>query len=62
MKDIAKNISQMKPNIFFRMQNPIIMNLFIRTQTEALGGTHCDYWYVGDKSPVLKEYEGLKKI
>lgn len=34
----------------------------IRTQTEALGGTHCDYWYVGDKSPVLKEYEGLKKI
>ena len=34
----------------------------IRTETEILGGDCCDYWYVGDKSPVLKEYEGLKKI
>ena len=21
----------------------------IRTQTEILGGTYCDYWYVGDR-------------
>ena len=34
----------------------------IRTQTEALGGDHCDYWYVGDKSPALEEYEGLEQI
>ncbi len=34
----------------------------IRTQTEALGGDCCDYWYVGDKSPVLEEYRGLKQI
>lgn len=29
---------------------------------EALGGDRCDYWYVGDRSPVLKEYEGLREI
>ncbi len=34
----------------------------IRTQTEALGGEYCDYWYVGDESPVLKEYENLEQI
>lgn len=34
----------------------------IRTQTEALGGEYCDYWYVGDESPVLKEYQNLKQI
>lgn len=34
----------------------------IRTQTEALGGSCCDYWYVGDKSPVLDRYAGLKQI
>ena len=34
----------------------------IRTQTEALGGSCCDYWYVGDKSPALAEYEDLKQI
>ena len=34
----------------------------IRTQTEALGGNCCDYWYVGDKSPVLDRYAGLKQI
>lgn len=34
----------------------------IRTKTEALGGDCCDYWYVGDRSPVLKEYEGLREI
>ena len=34
----------------------------IRTQTEALGGDHCDYWYVGDKSPVLEQYKDLKEI
>lgn len=34
----------------------------IRTQTEALGGDHCDYWYVGDESPVLTEYQDLEQI
>ena len=34
----------------------------IRTQTEALGGEYCDYWYVGDKSPVLEQYKDLKQI
>ena len=34
----------------------------IRTKTEALGGDCCDYWYVGDKSPVLDEYKDLKEI
>lgn len=34
----------------------------IRTQTEALGGAYCDYWYVGDESPVLEQYKDLKSI
>lgn len=34
----------------------------IRTQTEALGGDHCDYWYVGNESPVLKGYRDLEQI
>ena len=34
----------------------------IRTQTEALGGVCCDYWYVGDESPVLREYQDLPQI
>ena len=34
----------------------------IRTQTEALGGACCDYWYVGDKSPVLEKYKNLEQI
>ncbi len=34
----------------------------IRTQTEALGGTCCDYWYVGDESPVLEHYKDLEQI
>ena len=34
----------------------------IRTQTEALGGDHCDYWYVGDESPALEQYKDLEKI
>ena len=34
----------------------------IRTQTEALGGACCDYWYVGDQSPTLEAYRDLKKI
>lgn len=34
----------------------------IRTQTEALGGDCCDYWYVGDKSPVLEQYQDLERI
>ena len=34
----------------------------IRTQTEALGGDFCDYWYVGDKSSALESYKDLKRI
>lgn len=34
----------------------------IRTQTEALGGSCCDYWYVGDKSPALEAYRNLEQI
>ena len=34
----------------------------IRTQTEALGGNCCDYWYVGDKSPALEAYKDLEQI
>lgn len=34
----------------------------IRTQTEALGGDCCDYWYVGDKSPALENYKDLKRL
>ena len=34
----------------------------IRTQTEALGGSCCDYWYVGDQSPALEPYRDLKRI
>lgn len=34
----------------------------IRTQTEALGGSCCDYWYVGDKSPVPEKYKDLERI
>lgn len=34
----------------------------IRPETEALGGTCCDCWYVGDQSPVLERYKDLEKI
>lgn len=34
----------------------------IRTQTEALGGSCCDYWYVGDKSPALEKYRDMEQI
>ena len=34
----------------------------IRTQTEALGGDCCDYWYVGDQSPALEQYKDLEQI
>ena len=34
----------------------------IRTQTEALGGEYCDYWYVGDQSPALEPYKNLPQI
>lgn len=34
----------------------------IRTQTEALGGDHCDCWYVGDQSPALESYKDLRQI
>ena len=34
----------------------------IRTQTEALGGDCCDYWYVGDKSKAAEEFRNLELI
>lgn len=34
----------------------------IRTRTEALGGSCCDYWYIGDKSPALADYKDLEQI
>ena len=34
----------------------------IRTQTEALCGDHCGYWYIDDKSPALEEYKELEQI
>lgn len=34
----------------------------IRKQTEILGGDYCDYWYVGDQSPVLEKYRDLPLI
>lgn len=34
----------------------------IRTQTETLGSSCCDYWYVGDQSPALEPYRDLKRI
>ena len=34
----------------------------IRPQTEALGGTCCDCWYVGDKSPAAEQYKDLEQI
>jgi hypothetical protein len=34
----------------------------LRRQTEILGGDCCDYWYVGDKSPAVSEYNGIEKI
>lgn len=33
-----------------------------RMDGEVLGRDCCDYWYVGDRSPVLKDYEGLREI
>ncbi len=33
-----------------------------RMDGEVLGRNCCDYWYVGDRSPVLKDYEGLREI
>ena len=40
----------------------VLHTKLIRTQTEALGGNCCDYWYVGDESLVLENYKNLKQI
>ena len=40
----------------------VLHTRLIRTQTEALGGDCCDYWYVGDKSPALDPYQNLEQI
>ena len=40
----------------------VLHTRLIRTQTEALGGTCCDYWYVGDQSPALETYKDLEQI
>lgn len=34
----------------------------IRTQTEIMGGTCCDYWYIGDRNPALEQYKDLERI
>ena len=40
----------------------VLHTRLIRTQTEALGGACCDYWYVGDQSPALEAYKDLEQI
>ena len=40
----------------------VLHTRIIRTQTEALGGACCDYWYVGDQSPALEAYKDLEQI
>lgn len=40
----------------------VLHTRLIRTQTEALGGACCDYWYVGDQSPALETYKDLEQI
>ena len=40
----------------------VLHTRLIRTQTEALGGACCDYWYVGDHSPALEAYKDLEQI
>mgnify|MGYP005965780791 CR=1 FL=1 len=39
----------------FMMNKAVKYAWLIRTQTEALGGEYCDYWYVGDKSLALEQ-------
>ena len=34
----------------------------IRTHTVATGAESCDYWYVPDQSPILKQYKDVKII
>ena len=34
----------------------------IRTQTEATGGSCCDYWFVGDQSETAKKYKDFKSV
>lgn len=34
----------------------------IRTQTEATGGSCCDYWFVPDKSSIAEQYKDYKSI
>ena len=34
----------------------------IRTETEILGGSCCDYWYVGDQTAAARAFAGQKKI
>lgn len=40
----------------------VLHTKLIRMQTEALGGSCCDYWYIGDESPTLENYKNLKQI
>lgn len=40
----------------------VLHTRLIRTQTEALSGACCDYWYVGDQSPALEAYKDLEQI
>ncbi len=34
----------------------------IRTQTEATGGSCCDYWFVPDRSETAKKYADYKSV
>ena len=34
----------------------------IRTQTEATGGSYCDYWFVADKSRTAEKYKDFKSV
>ena len=68
-EEIQKNGLRIKDKFLPRIsvsRIPVVTGLMharlIRTQTEALGGDHCDYWYVGDQSPVLKDYANLEQI
>ena len=34
----------------------------IRTQTEATGGSYCDYWFVPDKSETAEKYKDFVSV
>ena len=34
----------------------------IRTQTEATGGSYCDYWFIPDKSETAEKYKDFVSV